>query len=89
MGGEEKKSTLLEDIETLHRDLKELQSVKAYVQVVEYALKLRFAKFVEFVTKPDELKKKTVKQPSNRCELQTRSLPRWQSTKHSRTSLLP
>lgn len=33
--------TLLEDIETLHRSLKELQSVKGYVQVIEYALKLR------------------------------------------------
>ena len=34
-------STLLEDIETLHRSLKELQSVKAYVQIIEHALKLR------------------------------------------------
>ncbi|KAG6814039.1 hypothetical protein H0H92_003889 [Tricholoma furcatifolium] len=34
------KSTLLEDIETLHRNLKELQSVKGYVQVIEHALKL-------------------------------------------------
>ncbi|KAJ7770915.1 TIP-1 family-domain-containing protein [Mycena maculata] len=32
--------TLLEDIETLHRNLKELQSVKGYVQVIEHALKL-------------------------------------------------
>ncbi|KAF8058265.1 TIP-1 family-domain-containing protein [Lyophyllum atratum] len=37
----EGKSTLLEDIETLHRNLKELQSVKGYVQVIEHALKLR------------------------------------------------
>ncbi|GLB36487.1 putative RINT-1 / TIP-1 family protein [Lyophyllum shimeji] len=36
----EGKSTLLEDIETLHRNLKELQSVKSYVQVAEHALKL-------------------------------------------------
>ncbi|KAG6866033.1 hypothetical protein C0991_009442 [Blastosporella zonata] len=36
----EGKSTLLEDIETLHRNLKELQSVKGYVQVIEQALKL-------------------------------------------------
>lgn len=34
-------STLLEDIETLHRNLKELQSVKGYVQVIEHGLKLR------------------------------------------------
>ncbi|KAJ7293754.1 TIP-1 family-domain-containing protein [Mycena rebaudengoi] len=33
-------STLLEDIETLHRNLKELQSVKGYVQIIEHALKL-------------------------------------------------
>ncbi|KAF7320188.1 hypothetical protein MKEN_00803300 [Mycena kentingensis (nom. inval.)] len=32
--------TLLEDIETLHRDLKELESVKGYVQIIEHALKL-------------------------------------------------
>ncbi|KAK0198491.1 TIP-1 family-domain-containing protein [Armillaria mellea] len=32
--------TLLEDIETLHRDLKELQSVKEYVQIIEHALNL-------------------------------------------------
>ncbi|KAJ3509803.1 hypothetical protein NLJ89_g5024 [Agrocybe chaxingu] len=31
---------LLEDLETLHRNLKELVSVKEYVQVVEHALKL-------------------------------------------------
>ncbi|KAG5648249.1 hypothetical protein DXG03_006207 [Asterophora parasitica] len=36
----EGKSTLLEDIEALHRNLKELQSVKGYVQVIEHALKL-------------------------------------------------
>ena len=32
---------LLEDIETLHRGLRELESVKSYVQVIEHALKLR------------------------------------------------
>jgi RAD50-interacting protein 1 len=37
----EREPTLLEDIETLHRNLKELQSVKTYVQVIEHALKLR------------------------------------------------
>lgn len=34
--------TLLEDIEALHRSLKELESVKGYVQVIEHALKLRY-----------------------------------------------
>ncbi|KAG6919592.1 hypothetical protein DXG01_004256 [Tephrocybe rancida] len=34
------RATLLEDIETLHRNLKELQSVKGYVQVIEHALNL-------------------------------------------------
>nr|VWO99552.1 N/A [Ganoderma boninense] len=32
--------TLLEDLEMLHRSLKELDSVKGYVQVIEHALKL-------------------------------------------------
>ncbi|KAJ6519399.1 TIP-1 family-domain-containing protein [Mycena sanguinolenta] len=40
MSDGDRESTLLEDIETLHRNLKELQSVKGYVQVIEYALKL-------------------------------------------------
>ncbi|KAJ7823548.1 TIP-1 family-domain-containing protein [Mycena olivaceomarginata] len=43
MSDGDSESTLLEDIETLHRNLKELQSVKGYVQVIEHALKLRFA----------------------------------------------
>lgn len=33
--------TLLEDIETMHRTLKELENVRAYVAVVERALTLR------------------------------------------------
>ena len=33
--------TLLEDLEALHRSLKELESVKGYVQVIERALQLR------------------------------------------------
>ncbi|KAJ3570874.1 hypothetical protein NP233_g4116 [Leucocoprinus birnbaumii] len=37
---EGRQPTLLEDIETLHRSLKELESVKSYVQVVQYGLKL-------------------------------------------------
>ncbi|KAJ7785875.1 TIP-1 family-domain-containing protein [Mycena metata] len=40
MSDGDSESTLLEDIETLHRNLKELQSVKGYVQVIEHALKL-------------------------------------------------
>ncbi|KAL9715940.1 hypothetical protein Ac2012v2_000384 [Leucoagaricus gongylophorus] len=32
--------TLLEDVETLHRSLKELESVKSYVQVIQHGLKL-------------------------------------------------
>ena len=51
MGGEERKATLLEDIETLHRNLKELQTVKGYVQVIEHTLKLRFAKPILFSDK--------------------------------------
>jgi hypothetical protein len=35
--------TLLEDIETMHRVLKELESVRAYVAVIERALTLRCA----------------------------------------------
>jgi hypothetical protein len=41
MSDGDRQSTLLEDIETLHRNLKELQSVKGYVQIIEHALKLR------------------------------------------------
>ena len=33
--------TLLEDLEALHRSLKELESVKGYVQVIERALQFR------------------------------------------------
>ncbi|KAI0359047.1 hypothetical protein OH77DRAFT_1420580 [Trametes cingulata] len=40
LGGPEGAPTLLEDVEALHRSLKELESVKGYVQVVERALKL-------------------------------------------------
>lgn len=35
------KVTLLEDLEALHRNVKELESVKSYVQVIQHALKLR------------------------------------------------
>lgn len=39
--GPEGQPTLLEDIETLHRNLKELNSVKGYIQVIEHALAVR------------------------------------------------
>lgn len=35
--------SLLEEIETQHRNLKELESIKAYVQIIAQALRLRFA----------------------------------------------
>jgi hypothetical protein len=38
----ETKPTLLEDLEALHRNLKELESVKSYVTVIHRALKLRY-----------------------------------------------
>ncbi|KZT06301.1 uncharacterized protein LAESUDRAFT_653786 [Laetiporus sulphureus 93-53] len=40
LGDPERKPTLLEDLETLHRSLKEVQSVKGYVQIVQQSLKL-------------------------------------------------
>ncbi|KAI0095281.1 TIP-1 family-domain-containing protein [Irpex rosettiformis] len=40
LAGPDGKPTLLEDVETLHRGLKELQSVKGYIQVVENALRI-------------------------------------------------
>lgn len=39
---EDREPMLLEDLETLHRNLKELQSVKEYVQVIHHALTLRY-----------------------------------------------
>jgi hypothetical protein len=41
MSDERGRPTLLEDIEVMHRGLKELQSVRDYVQVVSHALSLR------------------------------------------------
>lgn len=38
---ENRRPTLLEDIEVLHRNLKELESVKGYVQVIQHGLQLR------------------------------------------------
>jgi hypothetical protein len=39
---EQGKATLLEDIETLHRNLKELQTIKGYVQIIHRTLRLRY-----------------------------------------------
>ena len=39
---QEKEPTLLEEIETLHRNLKELTSIRSYVQIFEHALSLRY-----------------------------------------------
>ena len=41
MSGPDRQPTLLEDLETLQRNLKELESVKSYVQVIHRALYLR------------------------------------------------
>lgn len=38
--------TLLEEVESMHRSLKELESVKGYIQVVQHALKLRYESFI-------------------------------------------
>ena len=42
MSGPDRQPTLLEDLETLQRNLKELESVKSYVQVIHRALYLRY-----------------------------------------------
>ena len=42
MSGPDRQPTLLEDLETLQRNLKELESVKSYVQVIHRALSLRY-----------------------------------------------
>ena len=39
--GDETVPTLLEDIETMHRALKELESVRSYVAVIQRSLQLR------------------------------------------------
>jgi RAD50-interacting protein 1 len=41
MSDGESQPTLLEDLQTLHRNLKELESVRSYVQVIRHALRLR------------------------------------------------
>ena len=55
LDGPEGEPTLLEDIETLHRNLKELQSVKGYIQVIEHALKLRYSHHSYIGAVPDLL----------------------------------
>jgi RAD50-interacting protein 1 len=45
MSREQGQATLLEDLETMHRSLKELDSVRTYVEVIESALKLRYGGF--------------------------------------------
>ncbi|ESK95519.1 rint-1 family protein [Moniliophthora roreri MCA 2997] len=42
--------TLLEDVETLHRSLKELESIRGYVMAVEHALKLSEAAVQDLVS---------------------------------------
>ncbi|KAI0757326.1 RINT-1 family protein [Daedaleopsis nitida] len=53
--GTDEGSTLLEDLEALHRSLKELESVKGYVQVIQHALTLSEAA-VEQVRGSDAVK---------------------------------
>jgi len=48
MSGPDRQPTLLEDLETLQRNLKELESVKSYVQVIHRALSLRCEQFNVF-----------------------------------------
>jgi hypothetical protein len=43
---EDRKPSLLEDLESLHRNLTELTSIKQYVQVIQRALQLRCATYL-------------------------------------------
>ncbi|KAJ4476586.1 TIP-1 family-domain-containing protein [Lentinula aciculospora] len=45
-------STLLEDIETLHRNLDDLQGVKGYARVIEHALELSESSFQQIESMP-------------------------------------
>ncbi|KAA1468489.1 hypothetical protein DENSPDRAFT_833787 [Dentipellis sp. KUC8613] len=47
MSDSDGRPTLLEDIETMHRNLKELESIKVYVQIVHHALRLSESAVVE------------------------------------------
>lgn len=49
MSDGEATATLLEDVETLHRSLKELGSVKSYLRIIQYALTLRFVSSRKYV----------------------------------------
>ena len=46
MGSSDGRPTLLEEIETMHRGLKELESIKGYVQVAQQALRLRYVNVI-------------------------------------------
>jgi len=46
-------STLLEDLETLQRDLRETESVRSYVKVIERTLVLRSVQSIVLVATPD------------------------------------
>lgn len=51
---DEGQTMLMNDLETLHRSLKELESVKEYVRIAQYALTLRcggLKSVVSFITK--------------------------------------
>lgn len=49
MSDGEATATLLEDVETLHRSLKELGSVKSYLRILQHALTLRFVSSRKYV----------------------------------------
>ncbi|KAI0080027.1 RINT-1 family protein [Panus rudis PR-1116 ss-1] len=49
------KPTLLEDIESMHRNLKELESLKSYVQVIQHALQLSETAVQKAKTAPSPL----------------------------------
>lgn len=46
MGSSDGRPALLEEIETMHRSLKELESIKGYVRVVLQALRLRYVNVI-------------------------------------------
>lgn len=52
LSDEAKQPTLLEEIETLHRSLKEVETVKSYVQVVERGLQLSEAAVQDITSTP-------------------------------------
>jgi RAD50-interacting protein 1 len=66
------KPTILEEVETLHRNLKELESVKGYMQIIEHALKLRCVQcsHIRRARKPQTGGE--VRQLSSKCEARPR-----------------